>query len=113
MFYAYPQTNSAGRFIQTADLAAFVIIEAISCEDADERAESLGIYFDGVVNGKDCRCCGDRWTRTTRGTDEPRVWGNTPDQTIRQCREMGVENAHYVVHYRDGRKQDSREVANV
>ena len=33
-------------------------------QEADTRAEKFGIYFDGVKNGQDCDCCGDRWRRT-------------------------------------------------
>ena len=26
-------------------------------------AEDIGLYFDGVEQGMDCSCCGDRWYR--------------------------------------------------
>jgi hypothetical protein len=40
-----------------------VIISAENAEEANKFAEKQGIYFDGVINGSDCPCCGDRWSR--------------------------------------------------
>lgn len=59
-FYHYDQNNSGGAFIEPA---LNVFIEASSPEEADAIAEANGLYFDGVDDGYDCDCCGDRWSR--------------------------------------------------
>lgn len=75
-FYTYKQNNSGGRFIGPYA----VIIEAKSTEEADSLAESkAGVYFDGCADGRDCSCCGDRWSRTY-GYDvsySPTLYGET------------------------------------
>jgi hypothetical protein len=59
MFYTYSQNNSGGK---CKGPALYVIIEADSAKEANERAISeAGLYFDGVADGIDCECCGDRW----------------------------------------------------
>jgi hypothetical protein len=40
-----------------------VVIMANNFKEANELAEKQGIYFDGVISGIDCPCCGDRWRR--------------------------------------------------
>lgn len=60
-FYAFGQNNSGGYFETSASLAHIVYIEAENWEHANKRAEDIGIYFNGVDSGQDCRCCGDRW----------------------------------------------------
>ena len=58
--FTYHQNNSGGFFVGPKS----VTIEAESAEDADRIAEEEGlVYFDGVENGQDCECCGDRWYR--------------------------------------------------
>lgn len=64
-FYVYTQNNPGGELIFTDELSVFVAIEAENPEDSDEHARRLGIYFDGVEDGVDCRRCGDRWFRTS------------------------------------------------
>jgi hypothetical protein len=59
MFYTYRENNSGGEFYGPA---LYVIIEADSPEEANERAVAeAGLYFNGVADGIDCPCCGDRW----------------------------------------------------
>lgn len=59
-FFYYRQNNSGGSFDFDADagISVHVIVEADSAEEADERAEGIGLYFDG---SGDCPCCGNRW----------------------------------------------------
>lgn len=38
-----------------------VWIEAESAAEANRLAQYNGLYFDGVDDGIDCDCCGDRW----------------------------------------------------
>lgn len=61
MFYEYSQNNSGGSFKINKRLCHRVVIEADSISEADAKAEKLGIYFNGVADGMDCSCCGDRW----------------------------------------------------
>lgn len=61
MFYCYRQHNSGKHWVINENVTINVIIEANSTEDADNKAKKLGIYFNGVNQGVDCSCCGDRW----------------------------------------------------
>ena len=67
MFFTFTQNNSGGRFRfdDKRGISVNVIVEADSKEQALERAESIGLYFNGVENGSDCECCGDRWSTYT------------------------------------------------
>lgn len=62
-FYEFDQNNSGGSFdIDPAKgIGPSVYIEATDTAHANARAEELGIYFNGVADGRDCACCGDRW----------------------------------------------------
>lgn len=60
--YEFRQNNSGGIFDINKDVCAYVYIEAPDAHTANNLAEMYaGIYFDGVDNGIDCPCCGDRW----------------------------------------------------
>lgn len=61
MFYQFDQNNSGGSFDVDENVCHRLFIEAYSLEEATDKAESLGCYWDGVENGIDCPCCGDRW----------------------------------------------------
>lgn len=60
-FYLFDQNNSGGGFDVDEDIAHRVVIEADSEEAAEEKAFSIGIYYNGCDEGRDCECCGDRW----------------------------------------------------
>lgn len=64
-FYEYNQNNSGGHFDVDNEVTVEVFIEAPSAERANAIAESVGIYFDGCDDGRDCECCGDRWSRAS------------------------------------------------
>lgn len=61
-FFEFDQSNSGGSFITDDKVCHRLFIEADSVEEAIEKAESLGCYWNGVDNGRDCPCCGDRWS---------------------------------------------------
>ena len=61
MFYEVDQNNSYGYFDVDDKVCHRLFIEADSHEEAKLKAEELGCYWDGVVEGIDCPCCGDRW----------------------------------------------------
>lgn len=72
-FYTYCQNNSGGYY----DGPHYVIVEAISRDEADIIAEDNGVYFDGCSSGRDCNCCGDRWSRYSEESDVPEIYGDT------------------------------------
>ena len=78
-YYTYYQNNSGGDFDEDEQVCQYVIIQALSPDQADARAESIGIYFNGVSEGKDCRCCGDRWYPASEHSAVPTIWGKSPD----------------------------------
>lgn len=60
-FYEFSQNNTGGSFVTDSKLCHRLIIEASSASEASDIAEDLGCYWDGVEDGSDCPCCGDRW----------------------------------------------------
>ena len=66
MFYMLDQNNSGGSFVVNDRLTHRLFIEADSEQDAIAFAESLVCYWNGVENGYDCECCGDRWYQYAR-----------------------------------------------
>lgn len=104
-FFHYSQNNSGGSFDFSEDPAIthHVIIEATDAKDADVRAIQLGLYFDGCADGRDCSCCGDRWSNAYgEGEETPTVYGQPAEaaELISYWMKPGKEIA---VHYADGR----------
>lgn len=66
-FYTFNQSNPGGYFINNENIAEYVIIHAENANDANDKAEEIGIYFDGISKGFDCECCNDRWYRVSEG----------------------------------------------
>ena len=102
MFYLYSQNNSGGSFIENEYLAHRVVIEAHSIGMANGKAEEIGIYFNGVDEGFDCACCGDRWC-------EPDVLDNCDKQAMlayvqELADEYGWTSPDCIIHYLDGPK---------
>ncbi len=61
-WYEYYQNNSGGIFEYSDEVSNYVLIEASSVDEANSKAKSIGIYFNGIGDkGIDCVCCGDRW----------------------------------------------------
>lgn len=68
MFFTYRQNNSGGSYDVSDRHGHYVIIEADDSEDANHFAKKKAdIYFDGVHRGRDCSCCGDRWSEPYDG----------------------------------------------
>lgn len=77
-WFHYSQNNSGGGFDfdEAIGITHHVIIEAKDAWLADQRAQFMGLYFDGCDSGMDCSCCGDRWSRAYGDGDEvPMVYG--------------------------------------
>lgn len=58
-YYTFVQNNSGGFYRGPL----YFIVEASDADEANEVAESYGVYFDGCEKEEDCECCGDRWSR--------------------------------------------------
>jgi hypothetical protein len=70
LYYTYRQNNSSGG----RQGPRYITIEAESADEANTLAPLVSdIYFNGVRDGYDCPCCGDRWIRVDEdeGTDVP------------------------------------------
>jgi hypothetical protein len=102
-FYHFSQNNSGGSFEENENVCRHVIIEAYSAEDANLRADDIGIYFDGCDMGIDCSCCGDRWHKLEEddeGTDKPEIYG----KDVRKLyKEMFSKDC--IIHYLNGKKE--------
>lgn len=101
-FYTFVQNNSGGVFTGPAH---YVIVEADSADEANIRAEDLGIYFDGCVEDasgytRDCPCCGDRWHEVTSAyaEEKPMVYNNTAQEAA-SCGD------NILIVYADGREE--------
>lgn len=86
MYYTYRQSNPGGSFIQDDRVGQYVIIEADNPRDANRHAERIGIYFNGVDEGRDCSCCGDRWYPagdfSDKGTEQPTIYDEPIDKFV-------------------------------
>ena len=106
MFFTYNQNNSGGEFIFDKDrgITHFVIVEADSPQDADDRAEKIGLYFDGYG---DCPCCGYRWYSqfsSEEGDEEPSIYGRHPRDFVEKKKVVWMDEGFEVaVHHKDGK----------
>jgi len=85
-FYEYSQNNSGGDFVE--EMGHGVFIEIATVEEANDRAEGMGIYFNGVDSGSDCPCCGDRWSTAWNEA------ASTREELIKEVR-VSIEYAQY------------------
>jgi hypothetical protein len=74
-FFSFRQNNSGGSFDTDSKVCQFIFIEAKDSDKADRIATDLGIYFNGVDEGQDCSCCGDRWHPADYPEDEETLGG--------------------------------------
>ena len=77
-WYEFDQNNSGGVFVMDDDVSIKVFIQAESEDVANQKAEEVGIYFDGCEKGIDCDCCGDRWYSEIypRDSFKTHFWGS-------------------------------------
>jgi hypothetical protein len=104
-FFHFSQNNPGGGFYVDEQVTYHVIIEAYNATDANTRAMLLGIYFNGVDAGRDCDCCGDRWSSlwyTDTGDDVPLIYGESPETFKDYWGKSG--DAICYVYYIDGSK---------
>ena len=98
-FFTFDQNNSGGNYDEDPErgIGPFVIIEADSVPEVNERAERIGLYFDGEG---DCDCCGERWSAvwySDEGTPTPQVYGQPVAESVK---EHGWGDAY--IHHADG-----------
>jgi hypothetical protein len=78
-FFQFRQNNSGGIFKEDKKrgIGLAVIVEAKTVNEANRRAKSIGLYFDGCSTGQDCSCCGDRWSEAwdKKGDAVPSMYG--------------------------------------
>ena len=79
-WYEFDQNNSGGNFVTNDKLCHRIFIEAEDADAANKKAEELGIYFNGVEEGKDCPCCGDRWYSAGNGLTFPYDYGSFTEE---------------------------------
>lgn len=80
-FHTFSQNNSGGTWKLGDLITYYVIVEADSAQEANNRAQDLGIYFYGVDAGIDCECCGDRWSPAyDNGDADPNIFGTAPEE---------------------------------
>jgi hypothetical protein len=72
-YFKFRQNNSFGHFNGTP----LVFIQANNAKAANAIAQDNGIYFNGVADGIDCDCCGDRWypVNDDDAQDQPSSYG--------------------------------------
>lgn len=106
-FYTFSQNNSGGRFVidESRGITYFVIIEANSSEEANKKAEDIGLYFNGCAKEMDCDCCGDRWSHAwdNEGDEVPMIY-STPLPELKASKYTLRKNngKEIAVHYANG-----------
>jgi hypothetical protein len=109
MFYEFNQNNSGGSFDfnKKSGITHIVIVEGTSLSDVINRAEDIGIYFNGCDKEIDCDCCGDRWYEPTNknGDDEPMIYGKpAKDYIAKKDTHLWIKKGCEVaIHYLDGK----------
>lgn len=105
-FFHYRQNNSGGSFDVDSEsgISVHVLIEAAGPDEANAKAQRIGLYFDGA---DDCPCCGDRWHPMSlpydKGDSEPRLYGNELFSDYKAERPYLAPQPEGFVHYADGR----------
>lgn len=108
MFFVFDQNNSGGSFDfdEESGITHYVIIEADTEGSAIEKAEGIGIYFDGCNKGLDCDCCGDRWSDIyIESNDSPKIYDKHVSDESAYSRRWMKDGMEACVHYKDGRKE--------
>ena len=102
-WYEFVQNNSGGHFVVTSTICNRLFIEASDFDEAVEKAESLGCYWNGVLKGLDCPCCGDRWDRYNyRPIDLSKYNGDIKNYAQWLADEYGWTSPDGRIFYADG-----------
>lgn len=103
MFYTFRQNNSRGVFDRDAHVDEFVIVEGDTIEQVTDRAQDIGVYFNGCDRGLDCDCCGDRWYAPYEGDDELDEVPSTYGQPLKKIKSKRTKGCNVIIHYADGK----------
>lgn len=104
-FYMWDQNNSGGSFGVDENISHRVVIEADTYDEAEALAFDFGIYYDGVEEGYDCDCCGDRWYGGSELTERC-LEGKTLEEYLQGMADLyGWEDPDIILHYEDGTKK--------
>ncbi len=106
-FFHFSQNNSGGSFdfSKSEGITHHVVVEAEDADSANAKAETIGIYFDGCEDERDCPCCGDRWSQVCEsdGFPFPHVYGAKLGEKFEELRHGWMEDGHEIaVHFSDG-----------
>lgn len=112
-WFEFRQNNSGGVDVVDpgAGIDKYVWVQARNHQEANVRAEQIGLYFNGCETGQDCDCCGDRWYEQWNEDD-----GTTEEPALSKWKLGGrwiTERGAYAHRY-DGtfyRVTDAREVS--
>lgn len=107
-FFQFDQLNTGGSFITDDKVCHRLFIEADSVEEAIEKAENLGCYWNGVEAERDCPCCGDRWyIPRNDGESYPMEYGNIVFNSVEEhaqylANDFGWTSPDVRIFYADG-----------
>lgn len=113
MFYTFTQNNSGGDFVINDRVCHFVIIEADSAVQANDKAKNIGIYFNGVMAEIDCSCCGDRWYsqwNDAESEETPMIRDKSPSEYGDYFAK--VNEVYCRVYYKDGVVKEYRKYSD-
>lgn len=100
-YYHFSQNNSGGEFDfdESKGITRHVVIEAENASEANQIALRIGMYWNGVSEGIDCSCCGDRWWPCNEGDglDYPHVYSDVPEDYA-----IGMSDRIIAVHHKNG-----------
>lgn len=101
-FYIFQQNNSGGYLEEDEKrgIGEYVFIESESAKEANSKAENIGLYFDGVENGIDCECCGDRWNSVY---EYDKIESDELNNYIQEYCLDDVIDGKFFVHYSGGK----------
>lgn len=112
-FFAFRQNNSGGTFDHDAEagIGMTVFVQAVDSAHAEARGELIGLYFNGVNEGRDCGCCGDRWYGSDDGEDVPTLYGEKWSPVADGYEPTLSWGLPSYIHYMDGSHKAAMKVA--
>ncbi len=105
-YYEFSQNNSGGGFDLDENYGEDVLIAARNKDEANERAQRIGVYFNGCDDERDCECCGDRWSAQWSESKDvaPLVGGQAPEKYLSENK-YAWHHTKIVVHHADGTRE--------
>lgn len=97
MFYTYDQNNSGGYFIENDDVREYLIIEADSVDEANDKMYDVTEDYSEF-----CTCCGARWSSFwgEEGKEEPMIYDIPVNDVVK---EMFTNSC--IIYYKNGDKK--------